>query len=422
MSGIPAEERVIGARRVRSACVDAGKNIKVSGSAQHSAAANAELRPGVDDIAGKDAAHIAVAADAEIGSELGHVCILDVVSASGCRRSLSLELNTEERDKLRRRYTENIEAYQLYNKGRFFWNNRSSEDLRKSIAFYEQAIAIDENYAPAYAGLAENYVLLQLFSQSQEHDYFPKARIAAERALSLDEDLAEARTALASYKQQYEWDWEGAEIEFKRAISANPNYATAHQWYGEFLAFMGRTEESIAEVEKSAELDPLSLSTNTALAFPYLASGQYDLATEKLKLALELEDDFPLALYYLGRCYVGKGLYKEAAAEYQKAIAASGGSSFFASSMIYALVKSGKKKEAEKAFSDITKIGQKVPISRYILARSLAALGNKEKAFEELRKAFQERDVLLIILKFDQNFHEIRDEPRFQALLMKMNL
>lgn len=337
-------------------------------------------------------------------------------------KSLSVELNPEERHRLRRRYTENIEAYQLYNKGRFFWNNRSSEDLRKSIASYEQAIAIDKDYALAYAGLAESYVLLQLYSQSQEHGYFPKARIAAEKALSLDKDLAEARTALASYKQQYEWDWEGAETEFRRAIAANPNYATARQWYGEFLAFRGRIDESIVEIERSVELDPLSLSTNTALAFPYMTSGQYDLAIGKLKVALELDEKFPLALYYLGRCYAGKGQYKEAAAEYEKAMAASGESSFFASSRIYALVKSGQKKEAEKAFANITGSERKEPISRYIVARSHAALGNKEKAFEELDKAFQTRDSLLMILKVDQNFNGLLDEPYVQELLKQMRL
>lgn len=334
--------------------------------------------------------------------------------------ALSLELNSEEREKLKRRYTENIEAYQLYNKGRFFWNNRSSEDLRKSITFYEQAIAKDENYAPAHAGLAESYVLLQLFSQSQEKDFFPKARQAAEKALSLDANLAEAHTALALYKEQYEWDWEGAEREFQRAISANPNYATAHQWYGEFLAFMGRTEESIAEVEKAAELDPLSLSTNTARAFPYLAARLYDQAIEKLKPAMELEEDFPLALYYLGRSYDGKGLYKESVAEYKKAIAGSGGSTFFASAMIYALEKGGQKAEAEKVFAEISEIEIKQPISRYVLARSLAALDQKEKALDALEKAFQERDGLLIVLKIDQNFDQMRDELRFRALLKKM--
>lgn len=188
--------------------------------------------------------------------------------------SLSLQLNPDERDKLKRRYTENIEAYQLYNKGRFFWNNRSSEDLRKSIAFYEQAIAKDENYALAWSGLAESYVLLHLFSPNQDKEVFAKARQAAEKALSLDENLAEARNALAMYKAQQEWDWEGAEREFRRAVTANPSYATAHQTFGEFLGFMGRTEESIAEIEKAFELDPLSAFDQHGAGFSVPGGGK----------------------------------------------------------------------------------------------------------------------------------------------------
>lgn len=336
--------------------------------------------------------------------------------------SLSLELNTDEREKLKRRYTENIEAYQLYNKGRFFWNNRSSDNLRKSIVFYEQAIAKDQNYALAYAGLAESYVLLHLFSQYQEKEIISKAKQSAEKALSLDENLAEARTALAMYKAQYEWDWEDTELEFKRAIAVNPGYAPAHQSYGEFLAFMGKTEESIAEVEMAVELDPLSLSTNTARAFPYLAARRYDEAIEKLKQALELEADFPQALYYLGRSYAGKGLYKESIAEYQKAIQYSGGSTFFTSALIYSLAKNGQKKEAEKAFAEISESAKSQPISRYVFARSLAALGQQGRALDELEKAFQERDGFLLVLKVDPNFDQMRDELRFQALLKRMRL
>lgn len=336
--------------------------------------------------------------------------------------SLSLELNTDEHDKLKRRYTENIEAYQLYNKGRFFWNNRSAEDLRKSIAFYEQAIAKDENYALAYSGLAESYVLLHLFSPNQDKEVFAKARRAAEKALGLDENLAEARTALAMYKAQQEWDWEGAETEFKRAVAANPSYATVHQTYGEFLAFMGRTEESITEVEKAVELDPLSLSTNTARAFPYLAAGRYDEVIEKVKSALEMEANFPLALYYLGRSYAGKGLYKESIAEYQKAVQNSGGSSFFITALIYSLVKDGQKKEAEKKFDGLLKLAETQSISNYVLARGFAALGNKEKALEKLEKAYQERDGLMHVIKVDPNFDELRGELRFQTVLKKMRL
>jgi TolB-like protein/DNA-binding winged helix-turn-helix (wHTH) protein len=336
--------------------------------------------------------------------------------------SLSLQLNPDERDKLKRRYTENIEAYQLYNKGRFFWNNRSSEDLRKSIAFYEQAIERDENYGLAYAGLAESYVLLHLFSPNQDRKAFVKARQTAEKALSLDENLVEARTALAMYKAQADWDWEGAESEFKRALAANPNYATVHQSYGEFLGFMGRTDEAIAQVEKAVELDPLSLSTNTARAFPYLAAGRYDEAIEKVKPALEMEANFPLARYYLGRSYAGKGLYRESIVEYEKAIQNSGGSTFFATAMIYSLAQSGQKKEAEKKFDELVKLSERQTVSTYVLARGLAALGNKEKALEKLEKAFAERDGLMHVIRADTNFEALRGDPRFQAILKKMRL
>ncbi len=336
--------------------------------------------------------------------------------------SLALELTTEERAGLRRRYTDNIEAYQLYNKGRFFWNNRSGEDLRKSIDLFNQAIARDANYALAYSGLAESYVLLHLFSQSQEKEAFTKARQSAEKALSLDEDLVEARTALAMYKAQSEWDWAGAEMEFKRALAANPGYATVHQTYGEFLGFMGRIEESIAEVERAVELDPLSLSTNTARAFPYLAAGRHDETIEKLKPALDMDANFPLALYYLGRSYAGKGLYKESIAEYQKAIQNSGGSSFFVSALIYSLARDGQTKAAERKFDELMRSSASRPVSIYVLARGLAALGHKEKAMDALERAFEERDGLMHVIKVDPNFDELRREARFQAILVKMNL
>lgn len=187
--------------------------------------------------------------------------------------------------------------------------------------------------------------MLQFFSQNQEKHYFPKAKEAAEKALSLDPNIAEAHAALALYKQHYEWDWAGAEIAFKLAISINPNNATAHQWYGEFWAFMGRTEESIVEVEKAAELDPLSLSTNTARAVPYLRAGRYAEAIEKLQPALELDKNFAVALLYKGRSYDGLGDHKEAIAQYQKSIKnPGGGGPFFTTALINSFAKDGQRK------------------------------------------------------------------------------
>jgi len=336
--------------------------------------------------------------------------------------SLTLELDQEERNKLKHRYTENIEAYNLYNKGRFFWNNRNEEDLRKSIKFFEQAIEKDKNYALAYAGVAESYVLLHTYSSSQEKNAFPKAKLAAEKALSLDDNLAQAHTALAMYQEQYQYDWSAAEKEFEKAIGANPSYATARQWFAEFLGFLGKTEESIAEAEKAFGLDPLSLSTNTARAFPYLAARKYDKAIEKLKPALELDGEFPLALYYLGRCYDGKGLHKKAITEYNKALNSSGGGTYFRSALIYALYKDGQKAAADVELKKIEKLSEQRSVSKYVLARSYAAVNEKEKALKTLEEAYQERDSLMIVMNIEQIFDEIRGEPRFQALMKKMNL
>lgn len=338
--------------------------------------------------------------------------------------SLSLELNADEREKFKRRYTENIEAYRLYNRGRFFWNNRTGNDLRKSIELFEQAIALDENYALAYSGLADSYVLLQFFSHTEKNDFFEKAKNAAEKALSLDKNLAEPHAALAMYKQLYEWDWDGAEAEFKLAIAANPNYATAHQWYGEFLTSMGRYDESIAELEKAVELDPLSLSTNTALAQPYLASGKYAEAIEKLRPALELDDqNFSLALLYMGRAYDGLGDHKEAIAQYQKNMKKPGGGGpYFTASLINSYVRAGQRKEAEEELNNLIKLSEQMPVSNYVLARAYASFGYKEKALENLEKAVEQRDGLLIILRTDRNFDDLRGEARFQKILTDMKL
>ena len=332
-------------------------------------------------------------------------------------RSLSLQLTTDELAKLGHRPTENIEAYHLYNKGRLFWNRRSSDDLRKSIGYYKEAIAKDPNYALAYAGIAESYVLLQKFSSSGETNVFVEARKAAEKALSLDPNLAEAHAALALYNEQYEWNWDEAEAGFKKAIASNPNYATAHQWYAEFLAFRGRTDESIAASNTAFELDPLSLSTNTARAFPYLAERRYRDVIEVLRPALELDADFPQAQYYLARSYEGLGRYDDAIIAYEKAISSSGGNSFLSSAMLHSLVKKGDNVRAERTFNQMTQTEITAPLSKYALARGLAALGRREKALAALDEAFVSRDPLLVVMRIDPNFDEIREDPRFQAIL-----
>lgn len=337
--------------------------------------------------------------------------------------SLSLKLDPDERDKLRQRHTTSIEAYNLYQKGRYFWNNRNGKDLRKSIELFEQAIALDGNYALAYAGIADSYVLLQFFSHTERNDFFPRAKAAAEKALELDPDLAEPHAALALYEQLYEWDWVGAEREFQLAIAANPSYPTAHQWYGEFLSSLGRFDESIVEVEKAVELDPLSLSTNTARAVPYLASGRFSEAIEKLKPALDLDGGFSLALLYLGRAYAGLGDHKEAIVQYRKSVdRPGGGGPYFTTALINSYSRDGQKEEAERQLAGLLRLAEKIPISNYVLARGFAPLGYREEALAKLEKALEERDGLLIILKTDKNFDDLREDYRFRQVLTRMNL
>jgi TolB-like protein/DNA-binding winged helix-turn-helix (wHTH) protein len=334
--------------------------------------------------------------------------------------SLALQFNVGDGERLNQRFTPSIEAYHLYNKGRYFWNRRNTVDLMKSIDFYHQAIAKDPDYARAYAGLAESYVLLHIFGESRERESFPLAKEAAEKALALDDELAEAHAALGLYREQYEWNWQESEKEFKQAIACNPNYATGHQWYGEFLAFRGRTDESIAEMEKAVELDPLSLSTNTARAFPFMAARRYGEALEKIKPALELDPNFPQANYYLARSYEGIGEYDKAIEAYIRAINVSGNSSYYISAMIHSQVKSNRLEAARSTFGGLIEMQPKTPVSKYVIARALAALGEKEKALTALEESYAEHDGLLSVIRIDPNFDDLVNEPRFKEVLRKI--
>jgi pentatricopeptide repeat protein len=234
--------------------------------------------------------------------------------------------------------------------------------------------------------------------------------------------LAEAHAALGLYEEQYAWNWHAAEQEFQKALLANPNYPTAHQWYGEFLAFQGRTDESIREIEKAFQLDPLSLSTNTARAFPYLAERKYQEVIDRLQPAFELDSDFPQALFYLARAYEGLGKYGKAIETYQRAVDASGGSTFFSSAMINSLVKNGEYQRAERLLNGIVKTDNSEHLSRYILARGMAALGKKEAALAALEQALETRDPLLVVLKVDPNFDALRGEDSYQKIIQKVGL
>lgn len=337
--------------------------------------------------------------------------------ASSLAQELKIELTGEGRRQLSRRHTVNVEAYEHYLKGRFFWNKRTNEGLNKGIEQFEKALQLDANYALAHAGLADSYVVFNLYSAAQLKDALPKAKAAAEKALALDDTLAEAHTALAYVKEQYDWDWLGAEQEFKRAIELNPNYPTAHQYYSEYLTFLGRTEEAVREIQRAHELDPLSLIITTEMGYPYFAARRCDLAMEHFRKALELDPNFPFAIYNIAMCYSREAKHEEAIAEAHRAVRLSGGSSLMIAGLGIAHARAGQGREARQVLAELRAMSRQRYVSPYLFATIHSILGEKDEALAWLEKARANRDQFLVLLKVDSSLDNLRAEPRFQELM-----
>jgi TolB-like protein/Tfp pilus assembly protein PilF len=320
------------------------------------------------------------------------------------------------------RTTRDLEAYTLYMKGRFFWNKRTEDGLRKSIEYFERARARDENYALAYAGLADAYVHLNLYSPAPNSDSFLKAKQAAEKALVIDESLAEAHTTLGYIKEQYEWDWTGAEAEFKRALQLNPNYATAHQYYAEYLALVNRIPESIAHIERAHELDPYSLIIVTERSYPLQWARKWDEALKQIDKALEMEPNFTLAVFYAARCHLQKGDFDKAISLSRKAVELSGGSPLTVAGLGYAYAAAGKQAQAREVLRKLTKEAQKGSVPPYLIATIHIGLGEDDEALRWLEKAYEKHDWLLVILKMDPRFDRVRADERFESLLSRVGL
>ncbi|MCM3874007.1 MAG: protein kinase [Pyrinomonadaceae bacterium] len=353
---------------------------------------------------------------------LGDIFALQDEIASNLAQGLKIELTGEGRRQLSRRYTVSVEAYEHYLKGRFFWNKRTNEGLNKGIEQFEQALRLDANYALAHAGLADTYVVYNLYSASQLKDALPKAKAAAEHALALDDTLAEAHTALAYVKEQYDWDWPGAEREFKRAIELNPNYPTAHQYYSEYLVFLGRTEEAVREIQRAHELDPLSLIITTEMGYPHFAARRCDLAMEHFRRALELDPNFAFAIYNIALCYSRESKHDEAIAQAQRAIKLSGGGSLMLAGLGIAHARAGHGREARQVISELRLLTRQRYVSPYLFATIHSVLGEKDKALAELENARANRDQFLVILKVDSSLDILRPDPRFQDLLRHVGL
>ena len=334
-------------------------------------------------------------------------------------RDLMVELNPEEREQRQRRGSENIEAYQAYLKGLYFWNKRTKEGYQKAVEYFNQAIEIDPTYAQAYVGLGHAYAYLGGHDLASQSESIAKQRAAAKRALELDETLSEAHASLGLIAMNSDWDWHEAEREFKRAIELNPNYATAHAWYGEFLAFMGRFEEGVAEIKRGQELDPLSLVINTDVAKVYTQTRRYDEAIEQYKRALEMDPEFEVAHGLLALTYSLKGMHEEALSELRK-IKDLEKDSMNLSFLGYVYGRSGRKDEARAVLNRMESLSKQTYVSPLWMTVIYAGLGEKDQAFKWFERVFEERTTGGTIgLKVSPVYDSLRSDPRFADIMRR---
>jgi Tol biopolymer transport system component/serine/threonine protein kinase len=322
-----------------------------------------------------------------------------------------------------RRATDNVDAYHSYLKGRYCWNKRTDQDVKKAIEYFKKAIDADPAYALPYVGLADAYIVLGSFGIATlaPKEAFPKARQAAERALEIDDTLAEAHAALAYCLGNYDWNWTLCEREFKRALELNPGYATAHHWYGfTYLSAMGRLDEAIAEVKKANDLDPLALPVSSNIGLLLYIARRYDEALEQFHENLEIERSFVYTHWEMALTYEQLGRYDEAIAAFQKAIALSGTSILPRALLARTYALAGRKSEATALLNELTETQSYV--SPYRIAAIHAALGDKDRAFKWLEHAYDGRDGWLIWLAVDPVFDDLRSEECFADLLNRIGL
>lgn len=318
--------------------------------------------------------------------------------------------------------TTDVEAYNLYLTGRYHWNKRTEEGLKRSIEYFERAIARDPKWAPSYAALADSWALLASYGALAPGDATRKANEAATKALRIDDALAQAHATLGFVRAFRDWDWRGAEQEYKRAIELNPGYATARQWYAGCLRAMGRSEEALAEMKRAQELDPVSLAGGRDLGRILLSMRRHDQAIEQYRKVLELDPNFSSAYMHLGLAYADKRMYKEAIDAFEKARSLPSANPLVLGALGHAYAVVGRRSEAERLLGELDSLSRHryvSPISRVFI---YIGLGNADRAFEWLERACEDRDPWVGWLKADPVFDSLRPDPRFLGLLRRVHL
>ena len=334
---------------------------------------------------------------------------------------LRLKLTPAEQKRLTMRSTESAEAYQLYLKGRFFWNKRTQETLRQAIGYFQQAIEKDPTYAAAYAGISDCNTVLVVRHGVSPAEGLPRAKAAAMKALEIDNTLAEAHTSLA-HAMLHNWEWAEAEREFHRALELNPGDATAHNFFAEYLLAVDRIDEAIDEIKKAQEIDPLSLIINTVVAWSFYFAGQYDEAIIQGHKALEIDSSFPWAHYRLGQAYEGKEMFAEAIAELEKAKQLYPGNNEISAALAHAYAVSGSKEKAQQILHELQEEWDRGSCSAYDIALIHAGLGENDQALHWLEEAYEEKDGAIIHLKADPRLDGLHSDSRFTEVVRGLGL
>jgi TolB-like protein/Tfp pilus assembly protein PilF len=336
---------------------------------------------------------------------------------------LRTKLSGEEEQRLAKRPTQSTAAYQTYLKGRYHWNKRTQEGIERGIEYFKEAIALDPNYALAYAGLADSYALLGAveYAALSPGEAMQQARGATLKALEIDDTLAEAHASLA-YVRIFDWNWPEAEREYRRSIELNPSYATAHHWYAHYLTAMGRQAEAVNEMKLARELDPLSLPVNSGMGWHYYLTRQYDEAIREYHKTLELNENFYMAHFLLGMAYEQVGRYDEALAAYERAITLSSSSPAMLAAPGHAYAMLGRAGEARTVLASLHTLSARQFVSPYHIAVIHAALGEIDQAFDWLTRACDAQSEALIWFDLDPMLDSLRPDPRFHTIIARIGL
>jgi len=335
------------------------------------------------------------------------------------RVATALKIRLGGKDK--KRYTENVEAYQLYMKGRYHALRLTRAETDKGIAYFQQAIELDPNYALPYLGLANAYMPMALTSEVPSWEVMPQAKEAALRAVEIDAGIAEAHAALGYTMFWYDWDWQAAEKQYLQALELNPNSAEAHFSYAHLLSNTGRHAQALAEIKLARELDPLSLITNALEGQILFFAGKYDEALDRLNKTIDLEPNFWLSHLFISRVYSEKGMHTEAVAAAKKAGELSGNSLSNAYRAYY-LAKWGKLTEARAGLEELLRLSATRYVPPYNIALVCNGLGEREKALDYLEKGYADKDVRMVFLKVEPTWNNLRSDSRFISLIKRMRL